>query len=140
MEQLVLINQNESPTEEIIFSFIGKTKSHWITIFDHIHKQYPEFIEEWRYYKDGKSWLLKVQRKSKTICWVSVLKGKFKMTFYFTDRAKSAIVESSISEQLKQQFIEGKYYNKIRGLTITFNKKEDVEFAKTLLEIKYSIK
>ncbi len=140
MEQLVLINQNESPTEEIIFSYIGKTKSHWISIFEHIHNQYPEFIEEWRYYKDGKSWLLKIKLKSKTICWVSVLKGKFKMTFYFTDKAESAIVESSISDQLKQQFKDGKYYNKIRGLTITFTSKKDIEYAKTLLEIKFSIK
>lgn len=140
MEQLVLINQNESPTEEIIFSYIGKTKIHWISIFEYFHNKYPEIVEEWRYYKDGKSWLLKIQRKSKTICWVSVLKNKFKMTFYFTDRAESAIVESSISDQLKQQFIEGKYYNKIRGLTITFTSKKDVEFAKTLLEVKFSIK
>lgn len=135
-----MINQNQSPTEEIIFSYIGNTKSHWISIFEYIHKKYPEFVEEWRYYKDGKSWLLKIQRKSKTICWVSVLKGKFKMTFYFTDRAESAIFESSISEQLKQQFRDGKYYNKIRGLTITFTSKEDVEFTKILLEIKSSIK
>lgn len=140
MEQLVLINQDESPTEEIIFSHIGKTKSHWISIFEHIHSEYPDFSEEWRYYKDGKSWLLKVQRKAKTVCWVSVLKSKFKMTFYFTDRAEPAIMESSISDELKQQFKTGKYYNKIRGLTITFSSKQDVEFAKTLIEIKLTIK
>ena len=140
MDQLVLINQDESPTEEIIFSHIGKTKNHWVSIFEHIHSNHPEFTEEWRYYKDGKSWLLKVQRKSKTVCWVSVLKGKFKMTFYFTDRAEPAIMESSISEELKENFRTGKYFNKIRGLTITFKSKKDVKYAEQLINIKLEVK
>ena len=140
MEQLVLINQDESPTEEIIFSHIGKTKSHWISVFEHIHSEYPEFLEEWRYYKDGKSWLLKVTKKKKTICWVSVIKGKFRMTFYFTDRAEPAIMESSISDDLKELFKTGKHYGKIRGLTIVFSSKKDVEYAKELIELKLTVK
>ena len=140
MEQLVLINQNESPTEEIIFNHIGRAKAYWMMIFEYIHSDYPDFVEEWRYYKDGKSWLLKVIRKSKTVFWISVLKSKFKMTFYFTDRAEAAIMESSISDELKEQFMNGKYYNKIRGLTITFKNKKDVEYAKELIEIKLKTK
>ena len=140
MEQLVLINQDEKPTEEIIFNHIGRTKAHWITIFDFIDKNYPEFDRDWRYYKDGKSWLLKITKKKKTVCWISVLKSKFKMTFYFTDRAEEAIMASLISDKLKEQFKNGKYYNKIRGLTITFSNKKDVEFAKELIEIKLKTK
>ena len=140
MEQLVLINQDEKPTEEIIFNHIGRTKVHWILIFEHIHSNYADLVEEWRYYKDGKSWLLKVTKKKNTICWVSVIKGKFKMTFYFTDRAENSIMESSISDELKQQFKTSKYYNKIRGLTITFSNKKDVEYAKILIDIKLTIK
>ena len=140
MEQLVLINQNEKPTEEIIFNHLGRTKNHWIAIFDFIDTTYPEFEKEWRYYKDGKSWLLKIIKKKKTVCWISVLKSKFKMTFYFTDKAEPAIMESAISEELKEQFKNGKYYNKIRGLTITFSNKKDVEYAKLLIDIKISVK
>jgi hypothetical protein len=140
MEQLVLINQNQKPTEEIIFNQIGRTKTHWILIFEYIHSNYPDLTKEWRYYKDGKSWLLKVIRKSKTVFWISVFKSKFKMTFYFTDRAEPAIMESSISEELKEQFKNSKYYNKIRGLTITFGNKKDIEYAKELIEIKLKTK
>ncbi len=136
MEQLVLINQDVFPSEEVIFSHLGRTKSHWISIFDFIHNTYPEFSKEWRYYKDGKSWLLKVTRKKRTICWVSVLKKKFIMTFYFTDRAEPAIMDSSVSDELKEQFKNGRYFNKIRGFVITFSNKKDVEYAKTLINIK----
>ena len=140
MDQLVLINEKEYPTEEIIFSYLGRTKGLWKSLFEHIHDKYPDFNEEWRYYKDGKSWLLKVTRKKKTVFWISVLSKKFKMTFYFTDRAESAIMDSGISKELKQQFKEGKHYNKIRGLTITYGNKKDVEYAKELIDIKLSVK
>jgi len=140
MEPLVLTNKDEFPSDDIIFSHIGRAKSNWVSIFDHIHSNHPEFSEEWRYYNDGKSWLLKVVRKSKTICWVGVIKGKFRMTFYFTDRAEQAIMDSKISDELKEQFKTGKYYNKIRGLTVTFGAKINVEYVKTLIDIKLKVK
>jgi len=140
MDQPLLSDKNQFPTEEIIFSHIGKSKTHWLSLFEYIHSNHPDFSEEWRYYNDGKSWLMKVVRKSKTIFWLSVIKGAFRITFYFTDRAEQTIIESNISDELKKQFKDGKKYNKIRGLTITFKLKKDVEYAKTLINIKLIVK
>ena len=140
MEQLVLINQNEQPTEDIIFSHIGRTKKHWKLLFELIDQNYPELNQEWRYYKDGKSWLMKVTKKKNTIFWLSVIKKKFKITFYFTDKAEELINSSKISSELKKQFEGAKYYNKIRGLTITFSKLADIDYAKILIDIKLNLK
>ncbi len=140
MVQQILSDENEFPTEEIIFSHIGKSKILWHSLFEYIRMDHQDFSEDWKYYKDGKSWLLKVSRKSKTIFWLSILKNTFRVTFYFTDRAEQAINKSLISDELKKQFIDGKRYNKIRGLTITFKYKKDVEYAKALIDIKLSIK
>ena len=62
------------------------------------------------------------------------------MTFYFTDRADTAIMESSISDELKEQFKTAKYYNKIRPLTITVRNMKDVGYAKTIIGIKLAVK
>ena len=140
MEPPILTNKNEFPTEEIIFSHIGKSKVLWQSVFEFIHTTHPDLSKEWRYYNDGKSWLLKVVKKTKTVCWVSVLKNSFRMTFYFTDKAEQSILNSSISDELKEQFKNGKHYNKIRGLTITFKYKKDVEYAKVLIALKLSLK
>jgi hypothetical protein len=140
MEQPILGNKEQFPTEEIIFSHIGKSKTLWQSLFEYIHTNHPDISEQWRYYNDGKSWLLKVTRKSKTIFWLTVIKNYFRITFYFTNRAEETINKSSISDELKKQFKEGKHYGKIRGLTVTFKNKKDIEYAKALITIKLSIK
>ena len=136
MDQLLLTDKNQYPTEEIIFSHIGKTKKHWDSIFKYIHTEYPQFSELWKYYNDGKSWLLKVTKKSKTIFWLSISSNSFRITFYFGDKAESTIMESTISDTLKKQFKEGKRFGKIRGLTLLMNDKQNVEFVKELILIK----
>jgi len=140
MEPPILTDKIIFPTEEIIFLHIGKTKVLWNSLFEYLHAELPDLTEEWRYYNDGKSWLLKVTKKAKTIFWLSVQEGSFRITFYFTDRAEKAIIGSSISDELKEQFKSGKHYNKIRGLTIIFKYKKDVEYAKSLIWIKQKIK
>ena len=140
MESMVLTNKDQYPTEEIIFSHIGKSKSLWISIFEYIHSNHPDISEEWRYYNDGKSWLFKATRKGKTVFWLSIIKNAFRMTFYFTDKAEQAIEKSSIPDELKKNFKDGKRYNKIRGIMVIFKNKKDVDYAKELIGIKLSIK
>ncbi len=140
MDKPVLNNPEQFPEEEIIFAHIGKAKDIWIKLFEFLKKNYPEIVSEWRYYNDGKSWLLKTQKKTKTMFWLSIQQNSFVTTFYFNDKAEQMILESGISDELKNQFVNGKRYNKIRGLTITYNSLTDLEYFKELFKIKLSIK
>jgi hypothetical protein len=140
MEIHILNDKNQFPTKEIIYSHIGKSKILWDSLFEFIHTNHPDISEEWRYYNDGKCWLMKVTRKAKTIFWLSIITGSFRTTFYFTDKAEIVINESSISSKLKAQFKEGKKYGKIRGITVIAKSKKDIEDAKSLIAVKLSIK
>ncbi len=139
MEQPVLTDKDQFPTEQIIYSHIGKSKALWLLLFEAIHRDHPDFAEQWRYYQDGKSWLLKVSRKSKTIFWLSIVEGSFRTTFYFTEKAEQAIADSSLSAELKNQYKSGKRYGKLCGLTILYKNRRDVEYAKQLIAIKTSL-
>ena len=136
MDEIILSNKDQFPTEEIIFSHIGKSKLIWQSLFEFIHSDYPEFNEEWRYYKDGGSWLMKVNKKSKTIFWLSIIKNAFSVTFYFGDKAQPAIMESKISDEVKDQFKNGKRFGKIRAITLVMKRKKEIEFVKELIPIK----
>ena len=140
MEPPVLTDKDQFPTEEVIFSHNGKSKALWLLLFGYIHENHPDCAEEWRFYLDGKSWLLKVTRKAKTIFWLSIVEGSFRTTFYFTDKAKQVIAKSSLSDELKKQFRIGKKYGKIRGITIHYKRKRDIEDARILIATKVCIK
>ena len=73
---------------------------------------------EWRYYNDGKSWLCKVVNKKRTIFWLSVWEGYFKVSLYFTEKHKEGIASLPISESAKNQFIAAKPIGKLIPMTI----------------------
>jgi hypothetical protein len=136
MEDKLLSDANIFPSDEIIFSHIGKSKVYWELLFNHIHLNHPDFESDWRYYKDGKSWLLKTKRKSKTIFWLSIIKDSFRVSFYFGDKAEEAIMASSVSDKIKEEFKHSKRYGKIRGITLKIENAEVIEDVKTLILIR----
>jgi hypothetical protein len=140
MEPPVLTNKDIPPTDDIIYEHIGAAKRHWLALFEFLHSTHPDIAGQWRYYNDGKSWLFKATRKTKTIFWLSVIEGTFRTTFYLTDKAKRAIQDSKLSDPLKEQFAAGKKYGKIKGITIIYKNKRDVEDAKALIALKLSLK
>jgi hypothetical protein len=140
VETIILNNKNEFPDDTVLSGHLGRVKVAWDSFIDTIRVSYPGFNGEWRYYNDGKSWLFKVTRKAKTICWVSVYKRKFKTTFYFSDKAEGLIAESLLSPDLKRQFNTGKRYGKIRGITVEIKRKSDLRMVRVLIDIKDKIK
>lgn len=122
------------------------------SILDNVFPVYKEFIDtitsekyslkyEWRYYNDGKSWLLKICYKKKTIIWSSAQSGYFSVTLYFANKPDIDISGLSISPALKIQFNENrKDSNKLNHLTIQVNNNKDLNDIYSLIEYKKSLK
>ena len=140
MDLPVLSDRRQFPTDRVIASHLGKSRALWRSFFDALHTEHPEFTEQWRYYNDGKSWLLKVSRKGKTIFWIKIIESSFRATAYFTDRAKVAIVSSPLPDSLKAQYLDPGKAGKLRGITITFRSGRDVRNARRLADLKVAAK
>ena len=140
MEPPVLTDKDQFPTEEVIYSHIGKAKPLWLSVFEYIHTSHPDIEERWKYYNDGKSWLFNASRKKKTVFWLSVIEGAFRTTFYFTPKARQTIKASSLSEELKQQYLHVKRGTTFHGITLVFRKKSDIVQFKRLVELKLSMR
>jgi hypothetical protein len=136
VEPHVLTDPKTFPSEAVIFAHLGTRRALWEALFRHIEAEHPDIVAEWRYYNDGHAWLLKVSRKKKTVFWLSVVKGTFRITAYVTDKATDAILASGLSAELKEQFVSGPHFGKLRGITVIFKKKRDVEDAKVLIALK----
>jgi hypothetical protein len=135
-----LNDKNEYPDDVVLSRYLDEVKKTWDSFIDSLKENYPLFSGEWRYYNDGKNWLFKITKKTKTICWVSVYHNKFKTTFYFSDKAEDLITKSPLAKEYIDQFVSGKRYGKIRAVTVEIKKSKDLESTKLLMDIKEQLK
>ena len=140
MEEPCLTDKTEYPDDKVLKRYLGDAKDAWDGFVAFLESNYPSYSREWRYYNDGKSWLYKITKKTKTICWVSVYRGKFTTTFYFPDRAERLIVNSTLRKKYIEQFVNGRRYGKTRGLTVSIRKVADLSTTKKLIAIKDDFK
>ena len=105
MEPSVLTDPRVFPSDEVVFSHLGRRRAIWEALFAFIHAEHPDFVAEWRYYNDGKSWLLNVSRKKKTVFWLSVFVGETSGSPPTSrTRRRDAIRASALPDELKEQF------------------------------------
>jgi Protein of unknown function (DUF3788) len=140
MELQCLNDKNIYPDDEPLSLHLGNAKKAWDSFMDLLRTDYPLLSPEWRYYNDGKRWLCKTTKKTKTICWISVWKRFFRVTFYFGNKAEETIKNSVLDEKLKARFLNYDGKLKIRPITIFVKKKSDLKILRTLIELKEKTK
>lgn len=130
--------QAGSPTPEVLNSVL--------------HDSYPAFEEwdnvlsgldikpEWNYYKDGNAWLCKMMFKKKNLGWIGVFDGYFKVSFYFTEKHLNAIVDSDISDTIKEDFYNAKPSGRLLPMTVAVTDKEKLKEVLPVLLFKKNLK
>ena len=139
-ETLVFSDRNIKPTDETIFSVIGDKKTFWHRIMNYMSEHYMDAAGTWNYYNDGKQWFFKMVLKKKTIFWLAVMRDTFRVTFYFGDKAEPVILSSDLPEPVKDDFIKGKHYGRIRAISTKVIRMEDIEVITKLIDIKVRLK
>jgi hypothetical protein len=140
MEPIVLTDQFVTPNEDLVFSIIGEKRILWQKIMQHLHEDQTDITEVWRFYNDGKCWLFRAIKKNKTLFWIGVTDGTFRVSFWFGDKAEPLIAQSNLPEKIKNDFETAKRYNKIRGVSVTMTNTQDVEDVIQLIGIKLKLK
>lgn len=103
-------DKNVKPTEQLIAEALGEGYT--------IYQRFIETLEnegislmDWRYYQDGKAWLSKGEykwtttrgtNKVKPIFWLSLWEGFFKVSFHFSEKARTQLLSLPISEETKE--------------------------------------
>jgi hypothetical protein len=76
-----LANPDIFPSDEVLSGVLGASFGAYKALLDLFAQN--GMTVEWRYYRDGKAWLCKVQHKKRTIVWMSAWKGFMQATIYF---------------------------------------------------------
>jgi hypothetical protein len=138
MDRPCLNDPDEFPGDEVLARHLGPAKPAWDAFLAMLRDDYPQFAAEWRYYNDGKSWLCKVRRKEKTICWVSVWKKFFKASFYLGERAEPLVLASALGQPLKDGYLQCS--GKLRPLRVEVCYESSLKQVRELIEIKLKTK
>lgn len=140
MEPIVLTDPAVTPDNELVFSIIGHKSAYWQRIMNWLSENHRDSSEVWRFYNDGKCWLFRTLKKKKTIFWLGVSAGSFRISFYLGDKAEALIEASDLPEAVKKEFREAKQSTFGRSLTIVVDQPEDAETVIQLMEIKLKLK
>ncbi len=142
MEAKMLLRDSEVfPSDMVLKDALGEAAYNVLdTFLKTISGATYSLTVEWRYYNDGKAWLAKVVYKKKTILWLSVWKGFFKTSFYFTEKHLEAIAALNISENIKQEFAAAKAAGKLIPMIIDISTDEQLEDLLTVVQFKKSLK
>jgi hypothetical protein len=69
-------------------------------------------VYEWKYYSDGKAWLCKVQKKKKTVIWMSAWKGYMQATIYIHDKDIEKFKSLDLRQEIKERIVSAKKVGK----------------------------
>jgi hypothetical protein len=105
MEQINTIELSDEtifPDEQVLQRVLGDSYTAYtelLALFGRLG-----MTHEWRYYRDGKAWLCKAQKKKRTIIWMSAWKGYMQATIYFPGRLLDGLYALDLNEETKERF------------------------------------
>jgi hypothetical protein len=141
MEQInaiELIDEKVYPDENILKAVLGRSFTAYadlLKLFDN-----NEMTYDWRYYKDGKAWLCKVQKKNRTIVWMSAWKGYMKATIYFPEKYIDDLKGLGISDEMKKAINDTKNVGKSKPCMFEIRNKSILKEFEVVMMYKISMK
>jgi hypothetical protein len=139
--QIQLLREPEiEPTNKVLENVLGKEIfAVYQQLVDIITNEF-EIQYEWRYYKDGKSWLFKAVYKKKTIFWLSIWDKYIQTSFFFTEKTRLGILDLPINEKIKNDFDKVEATGKLIPLFLYINKKEQLNDFREIIRYKKELK
>ena len=134
INNIELRDENIYPDEMVLRSILDQSYEAYTNLLELFQKY--EMNYEWRYYRDGKAWLCKVQKKKRTIVWMSAWKGFMKATIYFPIRLLETVLELDISEELKEKINNTRNVGKSKPCIFEARSKEMLTDFEKVMKLK----
>ncbi len=138
INHIELTNESIYPDNEVLQKALGGAYGAYcdmLGLFDA-----NEMTHEWRYYKDGKAWLCKVQKRKRTIIWMSVWKGYIKATIYFPEKYTDDLYNLRIDEETKRKIKETRNVGRSKPCTFEIKDRGALKELEVVMKYKISTK
>ncbi len=112
INRIELADETTYPDDEVLRGVLGDAFGAYGALLGLYEKHGMEY--GWRYYRDGKAWLCKVQKKKKTVVWMSAWKGFMQAAVYFPERNIDEVLSLDLRETIKDRIRSTKNTGKSR--------------------------
>lgn len=136
MDTSIFTDKTTVPGDADLLVELKETYDLWCTIRDHVHKIYPEAVDEWNYSGAKYGWGFRIKDKKRVIVYLLPREGFFKVAFVFGQKATDAIIESTITASIKELLKASKVYAEGRGIRIDIRDKSLIKDVNQLVDIK----
>jgi len=133
-----LRDESVYPDEKVLKSVLGNSYLVYCDLLQLYNDN--DLNSEWRYYKDGKAWLCKVQRKKRTIVWMSAWKGYMTAAIYLPVRLIDQIYALNITEETKKIIEHTKNVGKSKPCIFEIRDKDILKDFNEVMQFKISAK
>ncbi len=135
-EKPILNDPDVFPSGGVLQDVLGEAKPTYDALMESITGYHPDVTIDWKFYNDGKSWLCKISHKKKTVCWLSVWEGMFKVTFYFNPKTAPGVEQLDIPETVKRRLMDLDTSRKFLPLTFEIRTLSDIEWIDPVFRYK----
>ena len=126
------------PDDEVLKATLGRAYSSYRALLGLFAEN--EMTREWRFYRDGKAWLCKVQKKKRTIVWMSAWKGFIKAVIYFPERYMERVYSIDLSDATKENLKQAAAVGKSRACVFEIRNKKILKDFDKVIQFKISTK
>lgn len=148
IEQL-LRNPDIEPSSDVIAKALGEANNAYIKFINELTNHDIQLA--WHYYNDGKAWLAKGLykwtgvrggQKEKTVFWLSIWDGFFKVTIYVPEKARTDVLSLPLGNEGKLMIAASQQMGKLKYFPIVFELCSDEMFEVVfmLVDFRKSIK
>jgi len=130
-------DKKAAPNNSMIATALADKYILWEELCNHVKAEYPNVVEEWKYYGEISGWCLKLLSKKRNLLFFTPLNGYFRIRIVLSEKAIACIEKVKLSNEIKKAIHAATPYTEGRSIDIDINHSEQIETIKTLIKTKF---
>jgi hypothetical protein len=137
-DKRALSDKSVYPDDGILKAVLGRSYLAYCAMLELFDRH--DMQHEWRYYMDGKSWLLKVQKKKQTIIWASAWEGFMRAAIYIPERLTESLYDLPIGEDTRERIRTTKNLGKSKPCIFEIRSQKVLKDMEKIMQFKIQSK
>jgi hypothetical protein len=128
--------KSSPPQADQLHTVLGRAARHWEALVERLASAYPPLTETWKYGGQKWGWALRLQRKKRTVVWLTPCRGHFIAGFALGEKAVQAAHESGLPAAVLTLIDGAKKYAEGRAVRLEVRTQKDARIVEQVAAAK----